>query len=109
MRACARNPTREGRAQCSRQERVVGRMCAAQHDGQPYDYRRYAASFRDNGVSYSVETASNEGRPPIERADDTAFDKPLRIEYLYEGRDAEFVSLREQIYYGDELTSKPTE
>lgn len=62
-------------------------------------------AFAITGVSYSVETASNEGRPPIERADDTAFDKPLRIEYLYEGRDAEFVSLREQIYYGDELTS----
>lgn len=62
-------------------------------------------AFAITGVSYNIETASNDGPPPIQRADETEFEQPLRIDYIYEGREAEFISLREQIYFGSELTS----
>jgi hypothetical protein len=66
-------------------------------------------AFGVSGVSYNLTTSSNDGPPPIERADDSAFGQPLRIEYIYEGQDGDFVSLREQIYFGGELTSSKPE
>jgi len=65
-------------------------------------------AFAVTGVSYSMTTSSNDGAPPIQRTDDAAFEQPLRVDYIYEGRGAEFISLREQIYFGSELTgSRP--
>lgn len=62
-------------------------------------------AFAVTDVSYSMTTSSNDGAPPIQRTDNVAFEQPLRVDYIYEGRDAEFISLREQIYFGSELTS----
>ena len=62
-------------------------------------------AFAVTGVSYSATTSSNDGAPPIQRSDETAFDAPLRVDYIYQGRDAEFISLQEEIYFGAELTS----
>src|SRR3546814_9710217 len=31
--------------------------------------------------------------------------RPLRLEYVYEGREGDLVALAEQIYFGEELTS----
>ena len=62
-------------------------------------------AFGVSGVSYDVNTSSNDGMPPIERDDQAAFAQPLRIDYVYGGREGEFISLSEQLYFGDELTS----
>lgn len=51
-----------------------------------------------------METASSDGSPPIQRADDSSFEQPLRVDYIYEEH-GEFVSLQERIFYGGELTS----
>jgi hypothetical protein len=66
-------------------------------------------AFTVSGVSYSTDTSSNDGPPPIARDDARAFDQPLRIDYVYEGQEGEFVSLSEQIYFGGELTSSRPE
>lgn len=62
-------------------------------------------AFAVSGVSYGVETSSNDGPAPVQRDDDVEFEKPLRIDTIYEGRSGEFIALREQIYFGDELSS----
>jgi hypothetical protein len=62
-------------------------------------------AFGVANISYNVDTSSNDGPPPIERADESGFEQSLRIDYIYEGQEGEFVSLREQIYFGQELTS----
>lgn len=64
-----------------------------------------APAFTISGLSYSLDTSSNGGPPPIRRADETAFAQPLRIDYVYEGRESDFISLGEKVYFGNELTS----
>ncbi|HEX7873465.1 MAG TPA: hypothetical protein VF475_11170 [Sphingobium sp.] len=62
-------------------------------------------AFSIMGVSYDATTSSNDGLPPIRRDDGATFERPLRVDYVYEGREGESISLAEQIYFGDELTS----
>lgn len=66
-------------------------------------------AFGISGLSYGMATASNQGPPPIERNDDLGFDKALRLDYIFEGREGEFLSLTKQVFYGDELTSAQPE
>src|SRR3546814_9145191 len=49
--------------------------------------------------------SSDLGPPPIRRDDSVTFERPLRLEYVYEGREGDLVALAEQIYFGEELTS----
>ncbi len=63
-------------------------------------------AFAISSVSYSLDTSSNAGPPPIKRSDESTFAQPLRIDYMYEGREGEFISLSELVYFGDELTSR---
>ncbi|MCY1672911.1 hypothetical protein OVA07_18065 [Novosphingobium sp. SL115] len=62
-------------------------------------------AFGISGVSYNASTSSNDGAPPVERDDERGFDKPLRLEYVFEAREGEFIALREEIRFGDEVTS----
>lgn len=62
-------------------------------------------AFDMSGVSYDANTSSNDGQPPVQRDDEAGFQQPLRMDYHYEGRDGEFISLSERVYFGDELTS----
>src|SRR3546814_7166289 len=64
-----------------------------------------APAFSTTGVSYDATTSSNDGPPPIRRDDSVTFERPLRLEYVYEGREGDLVALAEQIYFGEELTS----
>ncbi|TPE64777.1 hypothetical protein FJQ54_00595 [Sandaracinobacter neustonicus] len=63
-------------------------------------------AFAISGVAYDVYTSSNDGPPPIERNDQAEFAAPLRIVYLYDGMDRQLISIAEQIYFGDSLTSQ---
>ena len=60
-------------------------------------------------LSYDATTSSNPGRAPVERDDDARFDRPLRLEYVFERHEGESIRLRENIYFGDELTSSAPE
>ncbi|MFM2302431.1 MAG: hypothetical protein RLZZ84_2167 [Pseudomonadota bacterium] len=62
-------------------------------------------AFAISGVSYDAATSSNNGPPPVERNDELSFEKPLRLEYVFEAREGEFIALREEIRFGDEVTS----
>src|SRR3546814_6941121 len=65
-----------------------------------------APAFSTTGVSYDATTSSNDGPPPIRRDDSVTFERQLRLEYVYEGREGDLVDLAEQIYFGEELTSR---
>lgn len=65
-----------------------------------------APAFEITGIAYDAETASNDGRPPVERDDKAAFAEPLRVYYIYDGLDRRDISLIRRIYYGDSLTSE---
>lgn len=62
-------------------------------------------AFSVTGVSYNAATSSNDGPPPIHREDTASFEQALRLEYIYEGREGEFINLSEQVYFGSQLTS----
>lgn len=62
-------------------------------------------AFSVMGVMYDASTSSNDGPPPIRREDATTFEQPLRLEYVYKGRDGEFITLAEQVTFGGQLTS----
>src|SRR3546814_10882561 len=64
-----------------------------------------SSDLSTTGVSYDATTSSNDGPPPIRRDDSVTFERPLRLEYVYEGREGDLVALAEQIYFGEELTS----
>jgi hypothetical protein len=66
-------------------------------------------AFGVSGVSYRADTSSNGGPPPIERVEDSSFAQPLHLDYVYDGREGEFIALKEQIYFGDQLTSSSPE
>jgi hypothetical protein len=66
-------------------------------------------AFAVSSLSYNAETSSNEGTPPIVRDDTASFAAPLRVEYVYAGRQADGLTVREDIYLGDELTSSRPE
>lgn len=63
-------------------------------------------AFGVESVSYRAATSSNDGPPPIERDAAAAFDQPLRLDYVFRGREGDFTILGKRIYSGDELTSE---
>lgn len=66
-------------------------------------------AFTVSSLRWAVDTASNDGVPPIVRDDKADFGQPLRIDYVFLGRTGDTVRLQENIYLGAELTSSRPE
>lgn len=62
-------------------------------------------AFNVTSLGFDPRSASNPGPPPVRRDDSLLFAKPLRLDYVYDGNEGETIRIRQNISYGDDLTS----